>query len=92
MVSFDVTHPNFLKMFIENRNWLVDVQLTEMLSLLLITKYVILLRRGINNKKISFSGKFPPRGGLSPHDLVEKTQVIFFGLRTNNRELFWEKI
>ena len=39
-----------------------------------------------------FSGKFPPRGGLSPHDLVEKTQVIFFGLRTNNRELFWEKI
>ena len=66
MVSFDVTHPNFLKMFIENRNWLVDVQLTEMLSLLLITKYVILLRRGINNKKYLVVEIFHQEGDSPP--------------------------
>ena len=31
LVSFKVAAPNFLQVFVKSRNWLVDVQLTEML-------------------------------------------------------------
>ena len=41
LVRFNVTAPNFLQFIIKSRNWLVDVELTEMLfSELLVKKRV----------------------------------------------------
>ena len=51
------------------------------------------LRGGINNQKYLLVENFHQEGDPPPppHDLVEKTQVIFFGLRTTNGGLLWIK-
>ena len=49
------------------------------------------IRGGINNKKFLLFESFHEEGDPQPHDLVEKTQLIFFGLRTTNGWLLWKK-